>query len=106
MEIDTYSITTRGTKADESGNELRDEGGMAHVPKYYSVFDRDTTRFLATGRNSESLQDVADEMWSYMEQDLEEGNKKSFVAAEIVEELNFHNFEIMGHDEKMSEDEM
>ncbi len=102
--VDTYSITTTGHKADGSGNELRDEQGLAHKPKYYSVYDRDTSNFLATGRNSESLDDIADSMWSYMQQDLEEENKKAFTAEEIVEELNFYNFEVVGHDEKMEEE--
>jgi hypothetical protein len=102
--MNTYKITIEGYIADESGNVLCDENGQAHRPKYYSVFDRDTGNYMATGRNSRSLETLGEEMFSYMANGLEDDEIKTYRKQFItnpVEELGFFNFEVVGHDKKL-----
>ena len=99
MEI--YNITTTGHIADESGNELRTEKGEAQRTKYYSVWDKEAFRYLATAKNSPNLDELANDMEGYFIQD---GDDKIELTGETVtEELNFYGFEIHGHNELITE---
>lgn len=90
-----YSITTTGHKADESGNELRTEQGEAQLPKYYSVMDRETLSLLHTARNKQSLADVAERMHSYFNGEID----TLLTDRNVVDEILFYGYEVMGHDE-------
>ena len=95
-----YTITNIGTKADESGNEERTEQGEAQRPKYYSVMDTETHTMLATGRNNESLARLADDMESFLSHDRE----TVLTGENVVEELSFYGYEIIGHDELLDKE--
>lgn len=94
-----YSITTTGHKADESGNEERTESGEAQKPKYYSVLDTETHNVLATARNNETLNAIAIEMEDYLTKDRE----TVLIGDNVVEELSFYGYEIIGHDELLEQ---
>jgi hypothetical protein len=79
---------------------------------YYSIFDRDTGTYMATGRNSKTKEEAAMDLYGYLDGggsfDFDESDGQSWkeeAENDPDEFANGFNFEIMEHEELMPDNE-
>lgn len=78
--------------------------------KYYSIFDRDTGNYMATGSNSKTIKEASLALFDYMEysgdfgEDTEQWKKEAENSPQ--EFANSFNFEIQELDHKINYDEV
>ena len=67
---------------------------------YYSLFDHQVGRYMATGENSESKEEVKDALLSYLSADHDEDELKELAILPPDELAAMYEFEIEAHEEK------
>jgi len=76
---------------------------------YYRLYDNQTNRFMATGYNSESEQELADEYLEYIAPDIEEDEEdeiKNLSVDEVMDLIRGNEFYIESSEFSFDEDEL